>query len=985
MIARLVLVLRLAAAACLLAAPATAQYQVDRWTTDDGLPQNSVLALLQTRDGFLWAATPDGLVRFDGLTFTLFNKATTPGLTTNRFNSIFEADDGTMWIGTDDRGVIRYRTGILDTFDGDDGLPRSVWSIRATPDGTVIVYAQVGAARFDGTRFEAVGPRQNHQVSARWAPGTLLAPEAIVRFDGRDVVRHPYPPGVGMQAVARVVEDNRGRLWLVSADGTYFCLRESGWAEEPQVRPFVREPRAIFTDSQGHQWMPVPGGVRVIGEDVRPSDLDLGLSDPGDGVYTMLEDREGSLWVGTIRSGLFRIRRQTIDVIAREDGLADDNVYPILEDAAGRIWVGTWKGGLHRSSPEGITRWTPVAGQLLNQISALHADADGTLVVGVMHHGIVVIGPDECVRLRLDEQLPNRVVSVITRDRAGILWLGTNSGLVAVRDGAVERTFTAADGLPDPGVISLLRDRDGNLWIGTLSGAALLKDGVLTSPPGIEALARDHVRAIHEDDAGTLWFGTADAGLVRLRDGRTTRYTTANGLVSDGVFAILDDGAGHFWMSSNRGLARVSRHELDDFAEGRVPVVTARAFTRADGLRTLEANGGRQPAAFRARDGRLWFATARGVAIVDPKRIPPGIVPPPPVVERVSVGGRMQVRPAVIEVQPGEAFVNVEYSVGVLSSPEVVRFRERLLGLDDKWTDVGRQRSMTYSQLRPGTYRFEVAAVNAGQIGPAAALSIRVHPRFYETAWFGLLLVLSATTAAVWIGHRRRAARQQWQHRERDFARRLLDSQDRERARLAAEVHDGLGQQLLVIRNQALLGRQSSDQIAPCLEAIADTAAQGLDEVRAIAATLHPATLERLGLSRALAAMVRTLARSTSATITFDPSGGERLAPAVELQLYRIVQESLSNALRHADATQVTVSIVFDDHEVAITVRDDGRGFSPQHVADRIEGSLGLSSIRQRAMTIGADLTVDSAPGRGTTVRVVMPRGDRNLEEGRHR
>jgi signal transduction histidine kinase len=586
----------------------------------------------------------------------------------------------------------------------------------------------------------------------------------------------------------------------------------------------------------------------------------------------------------------------------------------------------------------------------------------------VLHHGIVIIGPDDRVRLRLGEQLPNRVVSVITRDRAGTLWLGTNAGLVAVRDGAVERTLTVADGLPDHRVISLLRDRDDNVWIGTLSGVALLKNGALTSPPGVEALAEDHVRAIHQDDAGTIWFGTADAGLIRFRDGRTTRYTTASGLASNGVFAILDDGAGHFWTSSNRGLAQVSRRELDDFAEGRIPLVTARAFTRADGLRTLEANGGRQPAAFRARDGRLWFATARGAAIVDPKRIRPGVAPLAPVIESVSVAGRARVAPTEVDVPPGQAFVSVTYGVGLLSSPETVRFRVRLAGLDEEWSDVGRERSVTYSHLRPGSYRFEVAAVNAGQVGPAVVLPIRVRPRFFETTAFLLMAITAVGGSLLLVAQKSRTRRRRAQRQEREFARRLLASQDRERQRLAAEVHDGLGQHLLVIRNQALLGTDTTT--GDCLESIADTAAQALDEVRAIAAALHPATLERLGLIRALAALVRALSQSRAVPITLEAPDRRRLPPPIELQLYRIVQESLSNALKHANAAAMSVAVVFTDQHLEIVVRDDGKGFDPAAVALRGDGSLGLSSMRERARSIGAELSVISAPGGGTTVRI---------------
>ena len=206
---------------CFMPQPAAAQYRVDQWTTDDGLPQNSVLALLQTRDGYLWAATPDGLVRFDGLTFTIYNKATTPGLTTNRFNALFESADGALWIGTEDRGVVRYRDAAFEAFGRQAGLPRSVWRIQAGPDGRVVVFTHVGAVVFDGTRFQRVGPQQPHQAIARWAPGTLLDPAALVRFDGRDVVRHPYPPGVDGESMLLVLAARSLLIELIQSAGRH--------------------------------------------------------------------------------------------------------------------------------------------------------------------------------------------------------------------------------------------------------------------------------------------------------------------------------------------------------------------------------------------------------------------------------------------------------------------------------------------------------------------------------------------------------------------------------------------------------------------------------------------------------------------------------------------------------------------------------------------------------------------------------------------
>jgi signal transduction histidine kinase/ligand-binding sensor domain-containing protein len=980
------IVVHLALGACLNVHPAAAQYRIDQWTTDHGLPQNSVLALLQTRDGYLWAATPDGLVRFDGIKFSIYSKATTPGLTTNRFSALLESADGDLWIGTEDRGVVRYRHGAFETFGVDSGLPAHlVWSIRARSDGRVIVFTSSGAAVFENGGFRRAGIQQPHPFIARRAPGTMLEPAGLVRFDGDKVVRQAYPPRVVMQAVHGVLEDNRGNVWLVTHDGAYFRLTDGRWTEVLAGRRAMLDPRTIHTDALGRVWMPTAAGLLVYEADGRIEDVDLPPDTSGGGFFAMMEDREGGLWLGSVRDGLFRLRRRIVEVVGHEEGLANDNVYPLIEDAAGRIWIGTWGGGLQRVSSADGKRWDVREVLPDRYVTALFPDRDGSVVAGLLHGGIVIVGTDDRVRGQVAAGLPDRVVSAILRDRAGTLWLGTNGGLVALAGTAVQRVITEADGLPDDRIRALTIDRGGRLWVGTMSGVALVAGGVVTSPPGSDALAGDHVRAIHEDDEGTLWIGTADAGLVRLRDGRATRYTTATGLASNGVFAILDDGAGAFWTSSNLGLARVARRELTDVAEGRVPLVTARSFTRADGLRTLEANGGRQPAAFRARDGRLWFATARGVAIVDPSRIPPASAPLAPVIERVTVEGRAALRPSSLEVEPGQAYISLDYGVGALSSPETVRFRVRLVGLDEAWRDVGAQRSMMYSRLRHGTYRFEVAAVRAGRVGPLTALPIRVLPRFHETWTFVFMTIVASSGVVLLVAQQRRARRQGRQRQEREFARRLLESQDRERERLAAEVHDGLGQHLLVIRNQALLGEEAPAGARDCLEAIADTAAQALDEVRTISAALHPATLERLGLVRAVSAMIRVLSQSTSVSIAFEAPESCRLPAALELQLYRIVQESLSNALRHAEATTITVKVEFGDHHVAIAVEDNGHGFDPARLAQRGEGALGLSSIRERARSITADLSVDSAPGRGTTIRLRVPLPASNVSADQER
>src|SRR5205085_3356507 len=352
---------------------------------------------------------------------------------------------------------------------------------------------------------------------------------------------------------------------------------------------------------------------------------------------------------GTVNQGLNRLTRNAITVLSEREGLSDNYVYPVLEDHAGVVWVGTWRKGLFRYAGGVFSDYGKEIGVPFWLVTALHEDGEGRLWVAT-GSSVGWIKDRKYTRL---SGVGGSVVQVIAEDRSGRVWLGTKGGLFLYAGGEVRR-FTTKDGLAGDEVTDLLEDREGNLWVATWGGVSRMDGHAFTSFKESDGLSSDHVRTLFEDADGALWVGTYDGGLTRLKGGRFTRYTTADGLYSNGVFKILEDDAGNFWMSSNRGIFRVSRRQLDDFAEGRLRSVTSSPYGREDGLANTECNGGKQPAGVRTRDGRLWFPTQGGVAVIDPAVVTQNPLPPPVVVEETLLDREAASFADGLRVEPGK-------------------------------------------------------------------------------------------------------------------------------------------------------------------------------------------------------------------------------------------------------------------------------------------------------------------------------------------
>lgn len=962
------------------------------WAVEDGLPQSSVNDILQTRDGYLWLATFGGLVRFDGVRFVVFDRAT-PGVRSLRILSLHEDRAGTLWAGTDDGMLLRYRDGRFTTFDGADGFHATI-VLRIDEDaaGGLWLTSIDRVVRYDGRRFDTFEPG-DFPLDVRPRDGPTAARPAAIRnraavwwgHDARGVhcliagrVELCLPASSLPGPPVAVTRGRSGDIWVHTSDAG--IVRRAGdrtWRYTANDGlPDVPDVRQLFEDRGGTLWLHQFGGPVYRIRDGASRVV------PVRDVQCHLEDREGSIWFGSASQGLFRVRHHVISMLTRDAGLSSNNVYALLRGRGGGVWVGTWGGGLNHVAGDRVEVLRAADGLPSDLIAALHEDHGGRLLVGTPS-GVAVVDGRRLARHPDPHGWLGDNVWAIHEDADGTFWFGTDHGLVRHR-GAEWARYTTADGLADDVVGVLLRGGDGGLWIGTRRGLSRLRDGRITSYGEPDGLVGNHVRALDERD-GALWIGTYDGGLYRLAGGRLTRFTTRDGLHDNGIFQLLDDGAGHFWVGSNRGISRIRRADLQASADGPSREIPVTVFGLTDGLTSLECNGGRQPSGLRMPDGTLWVPTQGGIARIRPSSVRPNRYGPPVRIEEIRVGGRAVVPlGAAVDVPPDRHNFEVEYTALSFVKAGQVRFRYRLQGLDEEWVDAGTRRVAAYHGVPPGRYVFQVTAANADGVWSTdgQALAIVVLAPIWRQSWFLAVLALAAVAAVVWV-ERRRILRLRREHgRQLAHARQLLDTQEQERRRISNELHDSLGQTLLMIRQRSRLAQESpgpEQRSGEHLEAIADLAGRAADEMKEIAYNLRPYHLDKIGLTRTIDGMLRRVSRACDLPIAADIEPVDDLFPAdAQIGVYRIVQEGLNNIVRHAAATEASVSIRRTGGEVEIEIRDNGVGFMPD--GDRpsagVPAPIGLANLQERARALNGTVTVRSHPGHGTTLLIRLVPGE---------
>ena len=970
------------------------QYAHTSWKVRDGFVKGRVQAVAQTPDGYLWIGTDVGLFRFDGVRVVPFEPPPEYAGPPIRGISLLTSRDGTLWIASSP-GLASWKDGRLTAY----------------PELSSVITRRLVEDRAGRIWFISLAPQPRRVCSIEH--GVVRCSEA----------------GARLQSAASVFEDSNGSLWVGLRDGiarlspggpAFFTLpaQPNGYTAmaEENGELLVSQPDGLsrFHDGRTELVHPFPEALR-----------------PQSATGT-LRDRDGGLWIGTEARGLARVRDGRTDVYRQADGLSGDAVFDVIEDREGSIWVAT-RGGVDRFSEPSVARISADDGLSNAAVRAVAATPEGKLWIAtsdglnLWEHGDLTIFRDKHQPTRrgareiVGRGWPEREVQSLLHDAEGRLWFASYQGvrivdhgrlatlggpstntvsaivqdaqhavwlagtgpLVRMRDGrVVESTALATLGVkPGDVFISAAVDSGGSgLWLGLLEGGLIrVSDAMVRENySAATGLGAGSVNDIRTDADGAVWAATA-AGLSRIHNRRVATLTSKNGLPCDGVHWSIYDDVGGVWLLTPCGLVRAPRADLDAWAaavdKGESGSRTIRTAVFTDGIDLPQRATPFQPHVTKAPDGRIWFASADGVNIIDPRRLPNNPLAPPVHVERMIADRRAYLATTNVTLPPRIRDLEIDYTALSLVAPEKNRFRVKLEGRDRDWQDVGTRRQAFYSDLPPGSYTFRVKGSNNRGVWneAGASLEFSVAPAYYQTRWFRLLSV-ATFLSLLWGAHRIRL-RVVERHEAEISAlnERLVKAQEQERIRIAGELHDGVMQQISAF---VLLLGTAKRRMKLDLDAKADVASvqQKLidlgSEVRQLSHDLHPPMLKEAGLPEALRAYCTEFSQTRGIPVTCEADeSGSDLSRGSALALFRIAQEALGNAAKHAAPTRIEVRLTRTKSDAVLTVTDDGAGVDAVGVGT----GLGLVSMRERARQLNGTFEFASKRGRGTTVIARVP------------
>jgi ligand-binding sensor domain-containing protein/signal transduction histidine kinase len=963
-----------------LSAPASTNsighYSVRIWQSDDGLSHNSVWAIAQGAQGYLWVGTQQGLTRFDGLRFVTVDEPAAPELKRGWITALCAARDGTLWIGCEGSGLIRMKEGAFTHFGEADGLPNlQIRCFMEAQDGSLWIGSEGGVTRYHNGKFNTFSDKnglgnnsvraicQDHNGNIRVA---TLRGLSSINPEG-NVSTMNFGTNTVANSLKGVCEDVRGNIWVSCNEGIT-REGENGRAFYTQNEGLPdRKGTVLFHDRSDRVWVGTYSGLACLvnGEVVAKPMNEAGF---GDLVYTIYEDREDNLWVGA-RDGLYRLTPARFTTYTAQEGLSCNNAMSVMEDRRGAIWIATWGGGLDEMKDGRIRVYGSTNGLTHDSVLSLHEARGGGIWAGMdFDGGLNLLKEDRVNSFPKPNGAIGQVIRAIYEDRQGTLWIGTGHGLNVLKNGKVA-TYTTAKGLAGNVVMAVLEDSEGRFWFGTDGGLSQWNKGKFTNFTTREGLSHNWVNAIHEDHEHSLWIGTK-GGLSRLKEGKLTSYTSRQGLFSDEIYEVLEDDFGNFWMSCRTGIFRVARKDFDAVDRGAMKTVACTVFGKSDGLVSVQCNGVAQPAGWKSRDGRLWFPTIRGVVAVD-SRIKMNDQPPPVVIEEVLADRKTQSLKkqnngpsaadfSTVKIPPGRGELEIHYAALSLQAPEKNRFQYMLVGLDPNWIDAGTRREAFYNNLAPGSYRFRVRACNNDGVWNEAGVTLPLVllPHFWQTFAFKLMIPLVAGLL-LFAWYRFRMAQ--------------LREIERLRVQIAADLHDDVGARLTkVAMVTEFMERETgpTDKTKPHVENIAKTTREVIQAMDEIVWTINPKNDTLDNLANYIFQYAQEYFQNTGVRCRMDLPAQlphHPLSTEERHNLFMAVKEALNNVLKHAGATEVRISLAIENGDLRIVVTDNGCGFvmNGSH-----NGGNGLENMRERLARIGGRLNMESEQNAGTKVQM---------------
>ena len=987
------------------------QYGYSSWTRQNGLPAHSVRVALQTRDGYIWLGTTSGLLRFDGMKFEVISTDTSDKKNREVITALCETIDSSLWIGTAYDGLRRIKKGKLIPCNVSDGFPKkpikSLLESRAR-------HLWIGST--DGL-FENV--------------------------DG-----HCIPIPIDPPFITSLAEDTAGRIFVGSGKGVHYFIE----ARPKQITSILKKDgllqediTSIFANHNGYVWIGTQNGFfRWNKEKIELEKISAKSGNIH--VTSIHEDRDNNVWVGTTQ-GIFRLSNGEWTNFTAAQGLLSDNIIYITEDQEGSIWICTSEG-LCRFRDVNITTYTTQEGLADNFITSIIEGVDGSIYIFSAASGGSIsklkdgkltrftapppVGPSYLARdgsiwtsqsgflsqIKSEKVtsydtttgLPKRWISAITEDSISLIIYLDRLGIRRFIKGAL-KPYVLASGTEYSStdyVSSFYMDRSGTLWIGTMNGLVKIQNGKSTTYRTSDGLADDWIRSFSEDRQGHLWLGSPRGGLTHYRDGKFIAYNSKNGLITNEIYCVLIDDKDDVWISSPKGIGNISRKDIQAYEEGKTNIVHLQVYTTADGMRTEECFGSWQPAGWKTRDGKLWFATMKGAVAIDPRKFKRNEVPPPIYIEQcisdMEAIPLNQFKPLL----PGREKFEFHYTALSYLVPDRVLFKYFLEGYDHEWVEAGTRRVAYYTNLPSGRYIFRVVGCNNDGVWNdiGASFTFELLPHFYETFWFYTLLTIALGGIIYGTLHWR-----VWKYRQRE-------------KELEQRVHDRTSQ--LEIANKELESFSysvSHDLRAPLrgvnslVNAILEDYKDKLDErvqdsiLRIRTNTKHVEELmdDILNLSRIMRTSIQhvsidlsSLAHSIAQNLV--KTQPERkvtliIAPDMEVIADRNLMEiALQNLLENAwkftskhPSAKIEVSCMLKNRQKVFFVRDDGDGFDMMyannlftafqriHKLSEFEGSgIGLATVRRIIDRHGGQIWAEAEKDKGATFYFTIPHLESN-------
>jgi signal transduction histidine kinase/ligand-binding sensor domain-containing protein len=976
-----------------------ANLHFDLWTVEEGWQPSSVTAIVQSRDGYLWLGTYNGLIRFDGVRSRLFDSSNTPGLSNGRITSLYEDSAGVLWIG--------HETGGLTQYAGDAFVPVTLM------------------AKWPGSAIEAISSDDQNDL---W----LLNDNGVL-YRLRDGHTAESPGGGSATRRASLSRAENGQLW-VAANGSVASLERG----QPVPCRFASTNDSDFYQRvlparDGGLWTVVNGGLKKFRQGrwetgipdsfgaqasvtalLETSSGALAVGTLKDGLYFLLpgapplhftrtnglshdwirslcEDREGNLWVGT-GAGLDTLRARKVKMVNAPDGWQGRAILSFAVEPDGTAWIGTEGAGLYRHRGAEWSTFSEVHGLANLFVWSVLQTRRGELFVGTWGGGLFVKNGE---RFETPGDLGKLTAPIVSlhEGRAGELWIGTTMGLHRYEAGRL--TWSAGkERLVLPDVRAITETEDGTLWFGMSGGGVgSFKEGILRQFRRQDGLSSDFVQCLYADPDGTLWIGTSDNGLIRLKAGKFAAISTAQGLPSSILSHLVDDAAGNLWIGSHRGILRASKADLNRCADGQTGTVHFQSYGKAEGLASQTCSGGFEPGACRTADGLLWFPTPKGLAIIDPINVTTNPVAPPVVIEELMVDGDPIEFPRKAfaagappaQIRPGKQRFEIRFTGLSFAAPEKVLFKYKLDGLEPEWVDAGTKRFAQYSYLPPGDYTFHVMACNNDQVWNenGASLAFTVLPRFWQTWLFRLAAVATGAGMvggfALWIGRKRVRTRLAQLERQQAV--------ERERARIARDIHDDLGASLtrITLLSQTVRAElEGQEQAAADLDQIYGTARELTRAMDEIVWAVNPRHDSLDSLVTYLGRFAQNFLSAAAIRCRLDVPlhlPAWPLTAEIRHNTFLAFKEALNNAVKHARASEVRISMELSSEGFVLIVGDNGCGFELNGFKEgsvlsesitRLGGGNGLINMRKRLEEIGGRCNWDTAPGEGTRVNLVI-------------